>query len=207
MDLHGRVILVLCLLSCSPRGDYEEYASAFARAFISESVGKAPDALSSLTLPSFVSAYHGLMDEWDYVPDPPDLDTIAGAEDLFRRGDLRGDCEDFAAALASLCQCLNLTCRLALGETRGTGHAWLEVRISDEALDPRETQVLVNLFRNQRPVGHLGSAFRSTARILSRPDGVWLQMSPPESLDDSKRSLDDYRVTHFIETSGKLITL
>jgi hypothetical protein len=68
-----------------------------------------------------------------------------------------------------------------------TAHAWLEVRISDEALEPALTQRLIQ-------------AFRSSASILMRADGAWLQLSP-------EGTLVDYRVTHFIETSGKLITL
>jgi hypothetical protein len=152
----------------------------FSNKFVSGSFGKAPDKRLAI-------AYQDLLAKWAYRPDPPDFDKFANAEAILRDESFMGDCEDFGSTLASLCQSLDLTCRLALGEVDHKGHAWLEVRISGLETDPNF------IFR-------LESIFGNSTSMVTRQDGIWLQLSP-------EGTLEAYRVTHFIETSGELITL
>ena len=189
-----RFLVLACastVIACAPEQTMTAYAREFAQAcepgphareFVSGSAGKAPDV-------RLVSAYRNLRSVWVYSPDPPDLDTFADAEAIFRSSSFMGDCEDFGATLAAACRALNLTCRLALGETDRGGHAWLEVRISDT-----DSALAADLGER------MGHVFQSSASVVTRPDGLWLQLSP-------EGTLDSYQVTHFIDTSGKLKSL
>ena len=159
-------------MSCKP--------GFFSDQFVSGSVGKAPDVRLAI-------AYQDLRSKWMYQPDPPGLDKFANAECIFESERFIGDCEDFASALAALSQSLRLTCHLALGEIGQTGHAWLEVCISESEFDADLS------FR-------LESIFGDSTSIVNREDGVWMQLSP-------EGSLHSFMVSHFIETSGELIKL
>jgi transglutaminase-like putative cysteine protease len=132
--------------------------------------------------------YRHVMQVWEYVPDPEGQDGFRRAEDVLAGGPLQGDCEDACAILVAICRVLHLDCRVCLGESGKSGHAWVEVLISKEPrLDPT--------FRDR-----LLKRFGRTAALVSRKEGHWLQLSPPGSLTR-------YRATHAITISGELVPL
>lgn len=177
----------LLIAACSQGPSLSEYAAEFsdacspgpaATSYIADTIDLSPDRRLAL-------AYKRLTEEWVYLPDPPGLDHFASAEASFREGSYEGDCEDYSSAMAALCEILGLRSRLVLGESKDSGHAWLEVRIGTSA-------------DSATVIERLSLEFGEEAAIVHREEHAWLQMSP-------EGSLKKYKATHFIDTAGNLM--
>jgi|GEM_PF-5832841 len=132
--------------------------------------------------------YRKLLKEWKYRNDPPGYDHFSISEELMKRENLEGDCEDFASVLVSVCRVMNLKCQVALGIRGRAGHAWTEVFITDDKILNRKLY-----FRIKREFG-------DNAKLVYRSDGFWLQLNP-------ENTIKQYRTSHTIDLNGNLIEI
>jgi hypothetical protein len=129
--------------------------------------------------------YRRLRQRWRYAQDPPGEDHFADAAATLSDPIPKGDCDDFAAAMVSVCKVLGIPHRVWLGQSEAQGHVWLEVLITPKPdLRPAIRERLLLLFQ-------------SSAQIIHRPDGYWLQLSTPSSLAG-------FTPTHFVDPTGRL---
>jgi hypothetical protein len=131
--------------------------------------------------------YNYLFRNWKYVPDEEGQDHFKSATQMFKTRKFVGDCEDFCAVMMAMCRHMGgLETLVCLGQNKTKGHAWIEIKISNEEISTADRKFIER-------------SFQGNVTFVKRNNAFWLQLNP-----DNDGFLNSYTLTHVISKNGEL---
>ncbi len=139
------------------------------RNFAVELASKSP---GSYNVGQIAYIYDYIYKNWKYVSDPTGKEYFSKASETIENN-LSGDCDDFAILLSSCIEAVGGKTRIVFAQNSLGGHAYAEVRISD---NEEEAKILIQSIGNYINTMY-GQVLRSTYNYRRDKEGaIWLNL-------------------------------